>query len=204
MLNGEPFLPYHAQLVDERERCKGAIFRFNNSSNPAVEIASDERMRHFRSILAARWVQGPQFRGQSNPNGHNMLVTGHCGPDVFVDTPFMCDYGYNISIGERVAIGSSCKFLDSGRITIGRNTEIGAGVTIDTRVVPQDFKVMKGSRGQSVCKEVHIGENVYIGANATICAGVKIGTGAIIHPGSIVVRVSASYHRYTNRRLMIV
>ncbi|KAF2787704.1 trimeric LpxA-like protein [Melanomma pulvis-pyrius CBS 109.77] len=180
MLHGDPFLPYHPQLVEERERCKGAVFRFNNTSNAAVEIAPDERMRHFRSILAARWIH--QYRGPNPP------MAGHLGSEVFVDTPFMCDYGYNISIGDRVAIGTQCKFLDSGRITIGRNTEVGANVTIDTRKVPNDFKSMKGSRGAAIAADVHIGENVYIGANVTILAGVKIGTGAIIHPGSVVVR----------------
>ena len=154
-----------------------------------MEITPDERMRLFRAILAPRWMH--QYHGPNPPMG------GHLGSQVFVDTPFSCDYGYNISIGEGVTIGTQCKFLDSGRITIGRNTEIGANVTIDTRKVPKDSKSLKGSRGVAVAAEVHIGENVYIGANVTIVAGVKIGTGAIIHPGSVVVRVRtvSRYHR---------
>ncbi|KAF2710637.1 hypothetical protein K504DRAFT_431399 [Pleomassaria siparia CBS 279.74] len=180
MLSNEPFMAYHSQLYEERERCKGAIYRFNNTSNTAVEITMDERMRNFRAILAAQWVR--QYRGPNPP------MAGHLGTQVFVDTPFYCDYGYNISIAECVTIGAQCKFLDSGRITIGRNTEIGPSVTIDTRKVPHDSKSLKGSRGLMIAAEVHIGENVYIGANVTILAGVKIGTGAIIYPGSVVVR----------------
>ncbi|KAF2872669.1 hypothetical protein BDV95DRAFT_606258 [Massariosphaeria phaeospora] len=60
MLNGEPFQPFHPQLLEEREKCKGAVYRFNNTSNAALEIARDERDRHFRSILAAKWTQ--QYR----------------------------------------------------------------------------------------------------------------------------------------------
>jgi acetyltransferase-like isoleucine patch superfamily enzyme len=186
MLNGEPYLPYHPLLLSERDQCKSAVYRLNYTSNDAVQITRDERHRHFQAIVQARWVM--HYRGGPEPP-----TTGHVGPEVFVDTPFHCDYGYNLSIGDLVTIGPHCKFLDSGRITIGRGTKVSANVTIDTQKIPTDSKSMKGSRGTAIAAEVHIGENVYIGANATICAGVKIGTGAIIHPGSVVLKVGLLY-----------
>ncbi|KAF2002650.1 hypothetical protein P154DRAFT_131490 [Amniculicola lignicola CBS 123094] len=181
MLAGEPFMPYHAQLVEERERCKGLTFRYNSTANSMVEIIKDERERHFRAILAAPWSRHSRDPSQ---------LSGHVGTEVSVDTPFNCDYGYNIHIGNRVAIGAQCRLLDSGRITIGMNTTIGANVTVDTQRVPTDTKTLKGTRGYSSAAEVIIGDNVWIGANTTICAGVKIGSGAIIWPGSTVIRVS--------------
>ncbi|KAF2266711.1 trimeric LpxA-like protein [Lojkania enalia] len=179
MLSGELFMPYTASLTEDRQRCKGLCFRFNNTSNFQVEIAKEERERHFRAILSANWTRHPR-----NPE----QLAGSVGSEVFVDTPFNCDYGYNIHIGDRVAIGTNCKLLDSGRITIGRNCTIGANVTIDTLRIPTDHKSYKGTHGTSVAAEVNIGDNVWIGPNTIITAGVKIGTGAIIHPGSVVVR----------------
>lgn len=183
MLTGDPFQPFTPQLVEERERCKGAVYRFNNTTNAAVDISRDTRDRHFREILVARWTH--HSRAQ-----HERPICGHFGSGVYVDTPFMCDYGYNLSIADNVDIGTHCKLLDSGRITIGRNTSIGANVTIDTQRTPNDPKTIKGSRRTAVAAEVHIGENVHIGSNCTILAGVSIGNGAIINPGSVVVRVS--------------
>ncbi|KAF2690719.1 hypothetical protein K458DRAFT_426170 [Lentithecium fluviatile CBS 122367] len=180
MLTGEPFQPFAPQLLEERERCKGAVYRFNNTSNSAVDISRDTRDRHFREILMARWTH--HSRGNERP------VCGHLGPGVYVDTPFMCDYGYNLSIADNVEIGTHCKLQDSGRISIGRNSTIGANVTIDTQRTPNDSKSIKGVRRTAVAAEVHIGENVHIGSNCTILAGVSIGNGAIIHPGSVVVR----------------
>jgi acetyltransferase-like isoleucine patch superfamily enzyme len=182
MLTGDPFQPSTSQLVEERERCKGAVYRYNNTSNSAVDISRETRDRHFREILMARWTH--------HSRGNERAVCGHLGGGVHVDTPFMCDYGYNLSIADNVEIGTYCKLLDSGRISIGRNSSIGANVTIDTQRTPTDPKTIKGTRRTAVAAEVHIGENVHIGANCTILAGVSIGSGAIIHPGSVVVRVS--------------
>ncbi|KAF2636038.1 hypothetical protein P280DRAFT_163341 [Massarina eburnea CBS 473.64] len=181
MLSGEPFQPFNAQLVDERERCKAAVYRFNNTDNPQKDIARESRDNLFRAILVARWTLAYSEPGKQ--------TCGHFGREgVHIDAPFMCDYGYNLSIGDNVDIGTGCRFLDSGRITVGRNSSIGANVTIDTQKTPQDPKTIKGSRRSTIAAEVHIGENVHIGVNCTILAGVRIGSGAIIHPGSVVVR----------------
>jgi acetyltransferase-like isoleucine patch superfamily enzyme len=52
-----------------------------------------------------------------------------------VATPFHWRYGYNISCADNVVIGPDCQLLDSGRISIGENTRIGARVLITTRLV---------------------------------------------------------------------
>jgi acetyltransferase-like isoleucine patch superfamily enzyme len=188
MLAGEAFNPFNITLVTERELCNKQVFRYNMTSNDHVTITPEEKHRHVQAIVAAKWVHRPEmemhYRGAAPP------LAGHVGKDVFVDTPFHCDYGYNLVIHDSVTIGPACRFMDSARITIGRNSRICANVTIDTQRIPTDSKIVKGSRGTVFAAEVSIGENVYIGANAVIAAGVKIGTGAIIHPGSVVVKVS--------------
>ncbi|KAF2441697.1 trimeric LpxA-like protein [Karstenula rhodostoma CBS 690.94] len=180
MLNEEPFHPFDRELVAEREKCKNAVYRFNNTNNPHLKISPDEVERNFRAILAASWTQ--TFGGNA--------PTGHLGKPVVVETPFYCDYGYNIHIGSNVAIGMGCKFLDSGDITIGDNTTICANVTIDTVKTPTDSRSPKGCGPYrtSTAAKVHIGRNVWIGTNCLILAGVSIGENATVHPGSVVVR----------------
>jgi acetyltransferase-like isoleucine patch superfamily enzyme len=185
MLHGEPFLPYDDQLMEERAHCLGAVYSFNSTASPSVVIGRGDRERNFKRIVAAGWIH-PRHMDR-RPGA---LVGGHLGGNVNVTTPFHCDYGYNISIAENVSIGPHCQFLDSARIAIGRNTKIGARVTISTLKTPTDTKSIKGSNGTEIAKEVFIGENVYIGDGVIIEAGVKIGHNAIVRAGSVVVQVS--------------
>jgi acetyltransferase-like isoleucine patch superfamily enzyme len=105
-----------------------------------------------------------------------------------VSVPFYCDYGYNLSVGDNVIIGPGCQLLDSGRIAIGRNTKIGARVTISTLEEPTVTRLPKGSRGIETAREVYVGENVHIGDGCIIEASVCIGNNAIVRAGSVVVQ----------------
>jgi acetyltransferase-like isoleucine patch superfamily enzyme len=109
------------------------------------------------------------------------------GVGVHVATPFHCDYGYNISIDDNIIIGPDCQLLDSAKITIGKDTKIGACVIITTLETRKDPNVLKGTCGTQVAKGIHIGANVYVGDSYIIEAGVQIGDGAIIGSGSVVV-----------------
>lgn len=177
MLSGEPFLPNTAQLVDEREFSLQASFRFST----AFQKDSHERAWLFGRILAAEWVY---FRAGERQ------VAGHLGYGIDVSAPFHCEYGYNLSIGDNVVIGPGCQLLDSGRITIGRNTKIDARVIISTLEEPTDTRSLEGSERTETAREDFIGENVYIGDGCIIQAGVRIGNNAIVRTGSIVVQAS--------------
>ena len=120
--------------------------------------------------------------------------TGHLGHGVNVSALFHCDYGYNLSIGDNAVIGPGCQLLDSGRITIGNNTKIGARVTISTLEEPTDTRSPTGSERTETARETLIGENVYIGDGCIIKGGVRNGDNAIVHAGSVVVQ--ASIHRF--------
>ncbi|CBX92088.1 hypothetical protein IAQ61_000276 [Plenodomus lingam] len=179
MLAGLPFLPFDRELVNERTHCAGAVYQFNSTANAAVSIAKDERGRCFKTIVAARWIP---------PHTTEHPIVGHLGGNVHVAAPFLCDYGYNLSIAENVVIGSNCELHDSARIAIGMNTKIGNRVIITTLKTPTDIKALKGSNGTEIAQEVFIGKNVYIGDGCIIEAGVRIGDNAIVRPGSVVVR----------------
>jgi acetyltransferase-like isoleucine patch superfamily enzyme len=177
MFNGEPFLPYDSQLVDERAKCAAVVHSFNSTgiaSNRMMKTAQD----CFEEIVKARWIQ-PRYK--ESP------VSGYLGVGVHVATPFYCDYGYNISIDDNVVIGPGCQLLDAAKITIGKDAKIGAGVVITTLETPKDPNALKGVCGTEVAKGISIGANVYIGDSCIVGAGVRIGNGYIIGSGSVIV-----------------
>ncbi len=106
-------------------------------------------------------------------------------PDVYVEPPFYCDYGYLIHAQEGVFMNFGCTILDGGGVYIGRKTLIAPGVQIFTAEHPTDAD--DRSRFE-MCRPVRIGERCWIGGNSTICPGVTIGDRAVIGAGSVVVR----------------
>jgi acetyltransferase-like isoleucine patch superfamily enzyme len=113
-------------------------------------------------------------------NRPSVYYSGYCGSNISVATPFYCDYGYNISLGNNVVIRLHAQLLDSARIAIGLNTRIGARVIILTLKTPTDLKALKGKNGTEVAQQVLIGENVYISDGVIIEAGVRISNNAVI------------------------
>ena len=184
MLSGEPFSPNTAQLADERDLCSQALFRFNRAEPSVFRYCG----WFFESIIAAEWTYS---------RTGERWITGYVGHDIKVSAPFHCDYGYNLSIGDNAVLGPGCQLLDSGRIVIGRNTKIGARVTISTLKEPTVTRPLKASERTETACEVCIGENVYIGDGCIIKAGVSIGGNAIVHAGSVVFQASI-HHFYSS------
>lgn len=118
---------------------------------------------------------------------------GFKGSGVWIETPFFCDYGENISIGENTFVNTNCMFLDNNKITIGKNGLIAPYVQIYTashplkaseRIVSRENKA--GYRTST--QPVHIGDNVWIGGNSVIFPGITIGNNVTIGAGSVVTK----------------
>lgn len=103
---------------------------------------------------------------------------------VWIEPPFYFCYGYNIHLDNGCYINFNCNFIDDGKITIGSNTMLGAGVTIATVGHP----IAPDMREYMYTSPVTIGNNCWIGANATICPGVTIGENSVIGAGSVVTK----------------
>lgn len=102
----------------------------------------------------------------------------------WIEPPFYCCYGSNITLGEGTYINMNCSFIDDGRITIGKAVMFGANVAIATVGHP----IRPDMRGYMYTDPVTIGDNCWIGANVTICPGVTIGENTVIGAGSVVTR----------------
>jgi acetyltransferase-like isoleucine patch superfamily enzyme len=114
---------------------------------------------------------------------------GRVGRHVAVETPFICDYGYNITIGHHVVIGRNCTINDVCEVKIGDNCVIGPNVSIFTAGLPIDPKKRQGGQGPQVGKPITIEQDCWIGGGAIILPGRTIGKGSTVGAGSIVTKV---------------
>lgn len=58
--------------------------------------------------------------------------------DAWLEPPFYCDYGYNLTLGERVYANHNLVVLDCATVTIGDDVMIGPNVTFATASHPLD------------------------------------------------------------------
>jgi maltose O-acetyltransferase len=108
MLAGELYRASDPQLVAGRKRCRTLLQAFN------AEPDEEERLALLRELL------------------------GRIGSGSFIQPPFACDYGTNVSIGDDVFINFNAVILDCAPVTIGDGTQIGPGVQLLAADHPRD------------------------------------------------------------------
>lgn len=158
MLAGEMYAPNDPELSREREFARLLFQRINTM---------DETRKSDRVKLCYQ-------------------LFGSAGKDLYIEPPFFCDYGYNITAGDNVFINYNCCILDVMPVVLGNNVMIAPNVQIYTATHPLEF-VARNS-GREFAKPITIGNNVWIGGGAIICPGVRIGNGAVIAAGAVVVK----------------
>ena len=123
-------------------------------------------------------------------------IFGNLGEGVWIEAPFYCDYGKNISIGNNSFVNFNCVFLDSNKITIGDNVLIAPAVQIYTAFHPvkssERIKVQWDQKTEPIYRTralpVTIGDNCWIGGNCAIMPGVTIGANTTIGANSLVTK----------------
>ena len=158
MLAGEIFSPLDPQLLDDRQQARRLLKVLNNFCDESKE----ERDRLIKKLI---------FQS---------------GPNCWIEPPFHCDYGYNITIGDRVFLNFNCIILDVAPVIIGTNVMFGPAVQIYTATHP--LNAIDRRLGQEWGISVRIDDDVWVGGGAIICPGVHIGKGAVIGAGSVVTK----------------
>jgi maltose O-acetyltransferase len=158
MLAGELYVATGEELAEDARRVAIWMDRYNAS----LARTQEEYPALLREMLAA------------------------VGEGSYIRPPFHCDYGYNISLGERVFINFNCVILDVVRVSIGNFTQIGPNVQILTADHPRDRAQHRA--GLEFGRPIAIGANVWIGGGAIVLPGVTIGDDAIVGAGAVVTR----------------
>ncbi|WOX06996.1 sugar O-acetyltransferase [Microbulbifer pacificus] len=157
MLAGELYDPRDSVLVTARERARDLCRDLNASR----ERDQEERRRILRELFGAG------------------------GESVWVQPPFFCDYGTNISLGKDCFFNFNCVVLDVCQVSIGNNVLFGPAVQVYTAMHPLDAELR---RSEEFGKPISIGSDVWVGGGAIICPGVNIGSRSVIGAGSVVTR----------------
>lgn len=108
------------------------------------------------------------------------------GAGCFIETPFHCAYGINITLGSNVYLNAGCTILDTAPVRIGDRSMLGPGVQIYCAQHHKDTTLR--AQGLERASPVTLGTDVWIGGGAILMPGVTIGNGAIVGAGSVVLR----------------
>lgn len=106
--------------------------------------------------------------------------------DLIIISPFVCDYGYNITFGKSCFVNSNCYFMDCAKITLGDNVFVGPFCGFYTANHPLDAE--RRNQGLEIALPINIGDNCWFGANVSVMPGVNIGNGCVIAAGSVVTK----------------
>lgn len=106
--------------------------------------------------------------------------------EVYIEPPFYCDYGVNITIGKGSYLNFGCTILDCNTVEIGEHCLLAPHVKIFAATHPTSPALRK--KNKEFALPVKIGNNVWIGGGAIICPNITIGDNSIVAAGAVVTR----------------
>ena len=147
---------YNIYLEKEREQAKDLCYEFNN-------LKPSNRKKQISILKKLLGKTKETFR---------------------IEQPFMCDYGYNIEIGENFYSNHNLIILDANKVLFGDNVFIAPNCSFYTAGHPLDYEMR--NKGLEYAKPIEVGNNVWIGGNVVVLPGVTIGDNIVIGAGSVV------------------
>jgi maltose O-acetyltransferase len=155
---GKLYKAFGEELFEERQYAKELVFKFN-TLHPSQISERDEIIRK---------------------------LFGSTGEKFFIEPPFRCDYGYNITIGNNFYSNYNLIILDCAKTVIGDNVLIGPNVGIYAAGHPVHHELR--NQEYEFALPIIIGNNVWIGGNVVINPGITLGDNSVIGSGSVVTK----------------
>jgi maltose O-acetyltransferase len=156
MVAGLPYDPTDPELVAERTRCRAVLQQFERAAS------EDDGMEILRGLLRA------------------------VGTDAMVIGPLRCDYGWNVTLGDRAFLNYDVVILDCAPVRIGERALVGPRVQLIAADHPR--AAAQRATGLESAAPVTIEDDVWVGAGAIVLPGVTVGRGSIVGAGSVVTR----------------
>lgn len=144
------------EILKEYYGCKDKCFEFNNLRPSDLE----GRRKILRTIF------------------------GKMGENVVIQSPFWCDFGYNVEVGNNFFANHGCTMLDTAKITFGDNVFIGPSCGFHAALHPLDPE--RRATWEETAEPIRVGNNVWFGAAVNVLPGVTIGNNVVIGAGSLV------------------
>ncbi len=113
---------------------------------------------------------------------HRLL--GEVKGNLLIEQPFVCDYGYNISVGKNFYSNHNLVILDCAKVSFGNNVFIAPNCGFYTAGHP--LEASERNKGLEYARPITVGDNVWFGANVSVLPGVTIGDNCVIGAGSVV------------------
>ncbi|EAZ89895.1 sugar O-acetyltransferase [Crocosphaera chwakensis] len=157
MLRGEYYNAFEKNLLKDRKKAQKLCKRLNNMSDGSYK----KRLKILKKLLQTT-------------------------KDVWIESPFRCDYGYNIIIGDGFYANFGCVILDCNFVKIGNNVQLGPNVQIYTATHPINIKERIAQK--EMAYPITISDNVWIGGSCIILPGITIGDNSVIGAGSVVTK----------------
>ena len=143
----------------------------------------DEELLKERAAAKELLYEINQLRPSQRSDKDHLLkkLIGQLGERFLIESPFHCDYGYNIEIGDDFYANVNLVILDGA---IGSHVFIAPNVGLYTAGHP--LNIAKRNAGLEYAYPITIGNNVWIGAGVSVLPNVVIGDNCVIGAGSVV------------------
>lgn len=156
MLAGDWYIAEDPEIAALASRCRSLLDRFNATDH------IDER----------RVILREMFRS--------------VGDDATITRPLYCEYGSQLTIGDRFFANTGLVALDVASISIGDDVLLGPNVQLltPTHPIEPEPRIAKWEAAYPIT----IGNNVWVGGGAIILGGITVGDDSVVGAGSVVTR----------------
>lgn len=165
-------------MTEKEKRDLGLIYNANHDSKLQEERLAVKDLCHEYNMIRPSDIEKKTELMER--------ILGKHGKNCEILSPFWCDYGYNIEIGDGFSANHNLVILDCAKVTFGNHVFVGPDCGFYTAGHPMDVKERK--EGLEYARPITVGDNVWIGGGVRVMPGVSIGSNSVIGGGSVVVK----------------